>query len=44
MNKIWTREELTALTMEEFEKLTPEEQIEVRAQGRAFREQYLDLS
>jgi len=32
----YTREQLTAMTAEEFSALTPEEQLEVRAQGRAF--------
>jgi len=36
MSKIYTREELTALTQEEFNNLTSEEQNEVRKQGRAF--------
>ena len=34
--RTWTREELTALTPEEFKALTTEEQEEVRRQGRAF--------
>lgn len=36
MSKIYTREELTALTPEEFNALTTEEQIEVKKQGKAF--------
>lgn len=32
----YTREQLTAMTMDEFLALTPEEQLEVRKQGRAF--------
>lgn len=35
MSKVWTREELTALTKEQFEALSPEEQQEVITQGRA---------
>lgn len=34
--RTWTREELTALTTEQFNKLSPEEQQEVRQQGEAF--------
>ena len=36
MAKTYTREELTKLTLEQFKALSPEEQKEVRAQGRAF--------
>lgn len=36
MSKIYTRDELTALTQEEFNAMTKEEQNEVRRQGRAF--------
>ena len=34
--KTWTREELTALTPEQFNALSPEEQLEVKKQGKAF--------
>jgi len=34
--RTWTREELTALTTEQFNNLSPEEQLEVRQQGEAF--------
>ena len=34
--RTWTREELAALTTEQFNKLYPEEQLEVRQQGEAF--------
>jgi len=37
--RTWTREELTALTQEQFNALTAEEQQEVLTQGRAFKEQ-----
>ena len=37
MSKIWTREELTALTTEQFNALSAEEKAEVLAQGRAFK-------
>jgi len=39
MSKTWTREELAALTNEQFNVLTPEEQAEVLKQGRAFKTQ-----
>ena len=34
--KIWTREELTALTPEQYNALPFEERIEVNRQGKAF--------
>lgn len=36
MAKTYTREELTKLTLEQFKALSPEEQLQVKAQGRAF--------
>ena len=39
MSKTWTREELTALTNEQFNALTTEEKSEVIKQGREFKEQ-----
>ena len=36
MSRIYTREELTAMTPETYKALTPEEQAEVRKQGKAF--------
>ena len=38
MSKIYTREELTAITFEQWEKLSSAEQAEIRKQGTAFRE------
>jgi|DEB0MinimDraft_10_1074344.scaffolds.fasta_scaffold744687_1 hypothetical protein len=35
--KTWTRQELTDLTMEQYNALSPEQQLEVRTQGRAYR-------
>lgn len=40
--KTWTREELTALTPEQFNALTAEEQLEIKNQGKAFLEKDLD--
>lgn len=37
MSKIYTRQELTILTNEEFSALTSEEQVEVIKQGQAFK-------
>jgi hypothetical protein len=36
MIKTWKREELTNLSQEAFAALSPEEQLEVKRQGRAF--------
>ena len=36
MNKTYTREELTAITKEQYAAMSTEEQIEIRKQGKAF--------
>ena len=36
MSKTWTREELTNLSQQAFTELSPEEQLEVKLQGKAF--------